>query len=311
MKLVRVRTEDGTVTGRVDGEVVDELVESIDELVHGVTPTSTGRTHPLAQVELLAPIPESCRGLICTGINYLAHQEESAADFSAEVPTDPIFFFKTVSAVADPYAELPLRAGVSEEFDWEVELGVVIGTGGRDIAPEDVAAHVYGYTVVNDITARDLQKRHQQWLLGKNIDAATPVGPWIVTADELEFPPARPLSLTLNAVTMQESDTAAMIFGIAQQVSILSHAMTLEPGDIISTGTPSGVGFTRTPPVFLRDGDVVEATVDGIGTLRNVVRTAPEVTPSSLGALAAPGPAVATPPAGRTTAPAVAEGQPA
>ncbi|MDQ2677769.1 MAG: fumarylacetoacetate hydrolase family protein [Actinomycetota bacterium] len=250
-----------------------ELTESLDELVRGATPTPTGRTSPVDPAMLAAPLPESCRGLLCTGINYLAHQEESAAEFSADVPTDPIFFFKTVSAVADPCAELPLGTGVSEQFDWEVELGVVIGTGGRDIAVEDAAEHIFGYTVVNDITARDLQKRHQQWLLGKNVDASTPVGPWIVTADEVAFPPAFPLSLEVNGETMQKSDTTLMIFGIAEQISILSRSMTLEPGDVISTGTPSGVGFTRTPPVFLAEGDVVEATVDGVGVLRNIVRT--------------------------------------
>lgn len=273
MKLVRIRTPEGTVTGRVDGDVVHVLAESLDELVRGAVPTPTGRRVEYDVAALDAPLPESCRGLVCTGINYLAHQEESAAEFSADVPTDPIFFFKTTSAVTGPAADLQLRPGVSQEFDWEVELGVVIGTGGRDIAVEDAASHIFGYTVVNDITARDLQKRHQQWLLGKNVDASTPVGPWIVTADELPFPPALPLSLELNGVTMQSSDTTLMIFGIAEQISILSHAMTLEPGDIISTGTPSGVGFTRTPPVFLSDGDVVEATVDGVGVLRNVVRT--------------------------------------
>ncbi len=273
MKLVRIRTPEGTVTGRVDGDVVHVLAESLDELVCGAGPTPTGATVAYDVAALEAPLAESCRGLVCTGINYLAHQEESAAEFSADVPTDPIFFFKTTSAVTGPAADLQLRPGVSQEFDWEVELGVVIGTGGRDIAVEDAASHIFGYTVVNDITARDLQKRHQQWLLGKNVDASTPVGPWIVTADELPFPPALPLSLELNGVTMQSSDTTLMIFGIAEQISILSHAMTLEPGDIISTGTPSGVGFTRTPPVFLSDGDVVEATVDGIGVLRNVVRT--------------------------------------
>lgn len=273
MKLVRVRTENGTVAGRVDGEVVHELAETLDELVRGATPTPTGRTLPLEPAALAAPLPESCRGLLCTGINYLAHQEESAAEFSAAVPSDPIFFFKTVSAVADPYADLALGTGVSDQFDWEVELGVVIGTGGRDIAVEDAAEHIFGYTVVNDITARDLQKRHQQWLLGKNVDASTPVGPWIVTADELEFPPSLPLSLELNGTTMQSSDTTLMIFGIAEQISVLSRSMTLEPGDIISTGTPSGVGFTRTPPVFLAEGDEVVATVGGVGVLRNVVRT--------------------------------------
>lgn len=273
MKLVRVRTPEETVTGRIDGDLVVEIAGSLDALVRGGDVVVTGRTFPLAGVELVAPVPERCRGLLCTGINYLAHQEESAAEFSAEVPDAPIFFLKTLSALTGPFSDLVLPTEVSSQFDWEVELGVVIGRGGRDIAVQDAADHIFGYTVVNDITARDLQKRHQQWLLGKNVDRSTPVGPWIVTADEFGFPPSLGLSLQVNGEQKQVSDTTLMIFDIATQISILSRSMALEPGDVISTGTPSGVGFTRTPAEFLGDGDVVEATVEGIGTLRNVVRT--------------------------------------
>ena len=273
MKLVRMRTTEGPVTGRVDGPVVHELSTGLDELVRGAVPTDTGRSFELDPVALVAPVPEGCRGLLCTGINYLSHQEESAAEFSATVPQAPIFFFKTVSAVADPVGDLTLSTSVSSQFDWEVELGVVIGTGGRDIAPEDAAAHVFGYTVVNDITARDLQKRHQQWLLGKNVDGSTPVGPWIVTADEFGYPPSVGLSLRVNGAEKQSSDTTLMIFDIAEQIATISRSMALLPGDIISTGTPSGVGFTREPAEILRDGDVVEAEVEGVGILRNRIRT--------------------------------------
>ncbi len=273
MKLVRVRTPEETVTGRIDGDVVVEVAGSLDDLVRGGEAVPTGRTFSLAEAQLVAPVPERCRGLLCTGINYLAHQEESAAEFAAQVPDAPIFFLKTLSALTGPFSDLVLSTDVSSEFDWEVELAVVIGRGGRDIAVEDAADHVFGYTVVNDITARDLQKRHQQWLLGKNVDRSTPVGPWIVTADEFGYPPSLGLSLRVNGEQKQASDTTLMIFDIATQISILSRSMALEPGDVISTGTPSGVGFTRTPAEFLRDGDVVEASVDGVGTLRNVVRT--------------------------------------
>lgn len=275
MKLVRARTAEGTITGMVDGAEVVELRSSLDELVRGAGPEPTGRRLPLDEMALLAPVPESCRGLLCTGINYLAHQEESAAEFSASVPEAPIFFFKTRSAITSPFADLVLEPRVSVEFDWEVELGVVIGRGGRDIPVESAAEHVFGYTVVNDITARDLQRRHQQWLLGKNVDAATPVGPWIVTADELGVPPSVGIHLSVNGDQKQSSDTTLMIFDIAAQISTISRSMSLEPGDIISTGTPAGVGFTRTPAEFLADGDLVEATVEGVGTLRNRIRTAP------------------------------------
>lgn len=268
-----MKYEDRTLVGRVEEQMVVEVAQSLDDLVSGAEPTDTGLEVPLDLDALLAPIPESSRGMFCVGINYLAHQEESKAEFSADVPTDPIFFFKNVSSTCAPYADLPLDREVSTEFDWEVELGVVIGRGGRDIDPVDAMDHVFGYTVVNDVTARDLQKRHQQWHLGKNVDASSPVGPWILTVDELGFPPGLGLSLRVNGVEKQRAETSLMIFDIATQISVISHSMALEAGDVISTGTPSGVGFTRSPAEFLDHGDLVEAEIEKIGVLRNRVRT--------------------------------------
>jgi 2-keto-4-pentenoate hydratase/2-oxohepta-3-ene-1,7-dioic acid hydratase in catechol pathway len=245
--------------------------ESLEEIVAGTEPTLASRVVPLADVELMAPLTSDCRGLLCTGINYVEHQEESAGAFVATVPEHPIVFFKTPSAVAGPSAELVLDVQVSAQFDWEIELGVVIGRGGRGIRPQDAARHVFGYTVVNDITARDVQHRHKQWHLGKNVDASTPVGPWLVTAEELGYPPAVDLSLSVNGMRKQFANSRDMVFTIADQIAAISRYVTLRPGDVLATGTPGGVGFTRTPPEFLRAGDVVEARIAGVGVLRNRV----------------------------------------
>jgi 2-keto-4-pentenoate hydratase/2-oxohepta-3-ene-1,7-dioic acid hydratase in catechol pathway len=273
VKIVRMLYQGRPMVGRVEDQSVVEMAQTIDELIGGAAPTDTGVVVPFVEDDLLAPLPESCRGMLCVGINYQAHQEESKAEFSADVPAHPIFFFKTVSSTCGPYADLVLERGVSDQFDWEVELGVVIGKGGRDIDPEDAMDHVFGYTVVNDITARDLQKRHQQWHLGKNVDASSPVGPWIATVDELGFPPGVGLTLRVNGVEKQRAETSLMIFDIPTQIACVSRTMALEPGDVISTGTPAGVGFTRHPAEFLDDGDVVEAEVEKLGVLRNRVRT--------------------------------------
>ena len=163
---------------------------------------------------------------------------------------------------------------VSEEIDWEVELGVILGKGGKNIREEDAYAHVFGYCVLNDVTARDLQDRHRQYFRGKSLDGYCPMGPWIVTADEIADPQNLNLRLLVNGVSKQESNTSMMIFSIPKIIAVLSNGMTLEPGDIIATGTPSGVGFARNPPEFLKPGDVVEAEVQDIGTLRNPVVSA-------------------------------------
>jgi 2-keto-4-pentenoate hydratase/2-oxohepta-3-ene-1,7-dioic acid hydratase in catechol pathway len=271
VKVAKFRHHGIIRTGVVTGDTVQVVQESLDEIVAGATPTPTLRALSLAEVELMAPLTSDCRGLLCTGINYVDHQQESAETFVAELPEHPIVFFKTPSAVACPGASLALDERLSAQFDWEVELGVVIGRGGRDIRPEDAGRHVFGYTVVNDVTARDVQHRHKQWHLGKNVDASTPVGPWVVTADELGYPPVADLSLSVNGVLKQSANTRDMVFTVADQIAVISRYVALRPGDVLATGTPGGVGFARTPPEFLRPGDVVEARIEGVGALCNRV----------------------------------------
>lgn len=282
MRFARFDVGDGPRVGVVDGSVVVEVHQPLSALIGGAERTPTGITVPLEVTTLLPPLSEDCRGIFCIGLNYVEHQVEASERFGPTAPEHPIFFFKHASAVAGPADDLPLDAAISREFDWEVELGVVIGKAGRNIEPSDVARHIFGYTIVNDITARDLQRRHQQWHLGKNVDRSTPVGPWIVTADEFEFPPVVDLSLRVNGVEKQHAVSSDMIFDLVDQITCLSHSMMLMPGDIIATGTPSGVGFVRQPPEFLVDGDVVESEIHGIGCLRNHVRTDPGERPSDL-----------------------------
>jgi 2-keto-4-pentenoate hydratase/2-oxohepta-3-ene-1,7-dioic acid hydratase in catechol pathway len=271
VQIGRYRFGGSDHVGIVADGTVRRLENTLDQLVIGGAPVLTDDVVDLSQVEVLAPIPESSRGLFCTGINYVAHQAEAADYFAASVPEYPIIFFKTISSVTGPYDDLDLRSDISSEFDWEVELGVVIGTGGRDIPRESALDHVFGYTIVNDITARDVQRRHQQWHLGKNVDASTPVGPWIVTRDDAASPPSMTLTLTVNGVEKQSAHTSQMIFDIAEQIAAISRFTALRPGDILSTGTPAGVGFTRQPPEFLVPGDLVNTAIEGIGVLRNRV----------------------------------------
>lgn len=224
---------------------------------------------PLREARLLAPIPRPARNLVCVGLNYAEHASESRV--TEGLPEDPVFFTKPPTTVIGPDAEIPWHGHVSRRVDWEVELVAVIGRGGRDIPEERALEHVLGYTVGNDITARDLQRRHQQWYKGKGLDGYCPLGPWIVTSDELGDPQNVQLTLSVNGAPKQNAHTGDMIFGVAKLIASLSLGMTLEPGDLLMTGTPSGVGFARNPPEYLQPGDEVEAAIDRIGVLRNIV----------------------------------------
>jgi 2-keto-4-pentenoate hydratase/2-oxohepta-3-ene-1,7-dioic acid hydratase in catechol pathway len=230
-----------------------------------------GGVQSVAQAHLLAPIPRPRRNLFCLGRNYLEHALERVRSDSqkTDVPKAPIFFSKATGTIAGPFDELRFDPGVSERLDWEVELGVILGRRGKNIPAAHALEHVFGYTVINDISARDLQFRHTQWFKGKSLDDSCPMGPWIVTSDEVADPHTLRLLLRVNGVVKQDSNTSLMIFNIPTIIETLSAGLTLEPGDIIATGTPAGVGDARTPPEYLQPGDVMETEIEGIGMLRN------------------------------------------
>src|ERR1051326_2276747 len=234
-----------------------------------------GAAYALSQVELDAPIPRPRKNVMCLGLNYAEHARESA-EARGRQPTTlkaPLFFTKAPTTINKPFGTLIIDPAVSTQIDWEAELAVIIGKPGKNIREEDALSHVFGYTVLNDVSARDIQSRHSQFFKGKSIDGYCPMGPWIVTADEIPDPQKLKLYLRVNGVTKQEDTTANMLFDVRSIISILSQGMTLEAGDIIATGTPSGVGFARNPPEFLKDGDVMETEIEGIGTLRNRVES--------------------------------------
>lgn len=227
---------------------------------------------PLDALQLHAPLLPQ-RNVMCLGLNYAEHARESlgAAGKELSLPQQPIVFTKATTAVIGPTDPIPFDAAVSSKIDWEVELAVIIGKAGKNILAEQATDHVFGYTVLNDITARDLQRAGKQFFKGKSLDGSCPMGPWIVTAEELPDPHNLDIHCLVNGVEKQASNTRHMIFDIPSTIAYLSRGMTLLPGDIIATGTPDGVGFARTPPEFLQPGDVVTSVVEGIGKIENVV----------------------------------------
>lgn len=230
-----------------------------------------GERLPLSSVRLLAPVPRPLKNVFCVGRNYAAHAAEGARAQGREVvvPEFPEFFTKPPTAVTGHDAPVPVDPKVTQKFDYEVELGIVIGTVGKDIPRERALDHVFGFTIVNDLTARDLQRRHGQWFKGKGLDCSCPMGPWIVTKAALPNFADLAIKLRVNGETRQQSRTSKMVHDIPAIIEHLSRGMTLEPGDIIATGTPEGVGYAMDPPRFLKAGDVVEAEIEGIGVLRS------------------------------------------
>ncbi len=241
-------------------EAVSAGTVSLRRLASSANPSS-----PLASLPLLAPIPKP-RKLLCVGLNYRDH----AAETGQELPKVPTIFNKFATAVIGPGSQIILPK-VSDSPDYEAEFAFVIGRGGRHISAESWADHVFGYTIINDVSARDYQRATSQWLIGKTFDTFAPMGPWIVTADEISDPHNLDVGITINGEVLQNSNTRELIFKIPELIAYLSSVFTLEPGDIVSTGTPSGVGFARTPPRFLRAGDDVVVSVQSIGQLRNPV----------------------------------------
>lgn len=235
------------------------------------------RTVPLAQATLAAPIPRPRRNIMCVGKNYFEHSKEfekSGFDSTSggqAVPDAPVIFTKAPSTVAAPGAAIPSHLDPTQSTDYEGELGVVIGRGGRGIAKADVYGHVFGYVIINDVTARKLQNVHKQWFLGKSVDGYCPMGPYLVTADEVGDVTKLKLTTDVNGERRQEGIVSDLIFDIPTIVETISRTMTLEPGDVIATGTPAGVGIGFSPPKFLKAGDVVRIAITGLGVLENPV----------------------------------------
>ena len=230
-------------------------------------------TVELANVKLHAPIPRPPKNVFAIGWNYLEHFEEGAKKLqdNRELPKYPVIFSKASTAVTGPYDTVPFHGHVSTSLDWEVELGVVIGPGGKDISEADAMKHIFGYTVINDVSWRDLQRRHGgQWDKGKSLDGSCPMGPWIVTADAID-PNNLRVACRVNGVTKQDSNTKFLYFKLPRILAELSAGQTLEAGDVIATGTPEGVGFARNPPEFMKPGDLLETEIEGIGTMRNPI----------------------------------------
>jgi 2-keto-4-pentenoate hydratase/2-oxohepta-3-ene-1,7-dioic acid hydratase in catechol pathway len=264
--------------GLPEAELPRGALPVIEMLAAGAPLPATGAPVALDAVQLLAPIPRPRRNLFCVGKNYHAHAKEfagsgfdSSAKSGGDIPAAPIIFTKVPECVIANGDAIVVPSEVSTAIDYEAELAVVIGRGGRRIRKEDAMSHVWGYTVVNDVTARDWQSRHQQWDMGKSFDTFCPMGPWLVSADELEGTRTR-VRCWVNGELRQDASTQDFIFDIPTLIETLSAGITLFPGDVIATGTPVGVGIGFKPPRYLKPGDVVRVEIDGIGTLENPVR---------------------------------------
>jgi len=277
MRFVTFAVDGKSRPGVLSGQTVSDLSTAgfaslLDFIESGTVGRATaeklaasGGGYPLDKVKLLAPIPRP-RKLICVGLNYRDH----AAETNSEIPSVPTIFNKFATAVI-AHGDNIVLPKVSKSPDYEAEFAFVIGRGGRNIAGDDWPKHVFGYTIVNDVSARDYQRATTQWLMGKTFDTFAPMGPWIVTADEIADPHSLDIQLDINGERLQSSNTRELIFKIQDLIAFLSSVFTLEPGDIVSTGTPAGVGVARNPQRFLRPGDEVVVRIPAIGELRNPV----------------------------------------
>lgn len=256
-------------------ELIDAGPESLQVLRNIVEQTDADQWIPLSNIEVMSPIPWPRQNIMCLGWNYIEHVEETAGNAleAPKLPKYPIVFTKAASSMNGPFSDIPVDLEVSDKMDWEVELAVIIGKAGQGIAKEKALDHVFGYSIINDISARDIQKRHKQFFVGKSFTGACPMGPWIVTADKIPDPQVLDLKSRVNNVLKQDSNTKYQIFNVASVIETLSQGMMLEAGDIIATGTPSGVGYVRNPPEYLMPGDIVECEIEGIGKISNPIVT--------------------------------------
>jgi 2-keto-4-pentenoate hydratase/2-oxohepta-3-ene-1,7-dioic acid hydratase in catechol pathway len=260
----------GDMLGLIDAIGLNPQIRTV--LEQATLSNATGRA--LAETVLLAPSPRPRRNIFCLGKNYISHATEVKATrlSGSGIPKAPVYFTKMATPATAPGGVIECHHDVSTQVDYEAELVVIIGRQGRDIPAADAQGYIFGYTIINDVSARDVQVRHEQWFKGKNLDTFCPMGPCIADKNEIPFPVEVMVSCRVNGELMQNDSTGNLIFDIPFIISDLSHGLTLYPGDIISTGTPGGVGVGRTPPRFLKDGDVVVCSVEKIGDLVNTVR---------------------------------------
>ncbi|MEX3815113.1 fumarylacetoacetate hydrolase family protein [Paraburkholderia sp. BR13439] len=264
----------GALVPGFSGDMV-QLVQQYPDLKADLKPKTSGT--PLSGAEVLAPIDQPRRNIFCVGKNYHEHAAEfqnsgfdSSAQNGGHAPEAPVLFTKPASAIIGPGEKIPRHTSVTSQLDYEAELGVVIGKAGRNISKANAMDHVFGYTVINDFTARDLQKLHRQWFLGKSLDGFCPMGPYVVTADEVDGQNID-VKCWVNGELRQNSNTSQLIFDIPTLIETLSAGIELQPGDVIATGTPAGVGIGFTPPRFLQKGDVVRIEIENVGVLENEV----------------------------------------
>ena len=277
IERVGALTPDGAAILPLPYPDMNTLIESAsfaDLLSAASAAESSGASVPAAEAVLCAPIPRPRQDIICLGMNYRDHLTEAANYDSAFAKERPVtvYFSKRVSQAVAPEGFIERHAGLTERLDYENELAVILGRAARDVKAADAADYIFGYTIVNDVSAREVQTSHKQFYFGKSLDGFTPMGPCITTADEIAFPPALTLTTLVNGELRQNSNTSLLLNSIAEIIEELSSGMTLLPGTIIATGTPAGVGMGFETPKFLASGDVVACTIEGIGTLRNTVR---------------------------------------
>lgn len=248
----------------------EEFLKDVQEVMKKVK-EQTDYSYSLEEVKIQAPIPRPIKNVFCVGKNYAAHAIEMGSE--ADIPEHPMVFSKAPTTVIGPEDTVLNHRHVTESLDYEGELAVIIGKTGKDIQPEEVFDYVFGYTILNDISARDRQKRHKQFLLGKSLDTSCPMGPYITHKSEIPNPNNLNIETKINGEVRQSANTEQFIFDIPTIISVISAGTTLEPGDIIATGTPAGVGNGFKPPRFLQPGDLMEITIEGLGTLRNTIQS--------------------------------------
>ncbi|MDZ4720243.1 MAG: fumarylacetoacetate hydrolase family protein [Roseiflexaceae bacterium] len=284
MRLVTYRDGDSVHLGALRGDQVIALDSVAPDLLSLISAgqqaleqaqkaAESGVARPVSSVQLMAPIPRPRTNIVCLGMNYVAHAIESdrARGREPKLPEFPVFFSKPVLAVCGPDDGVPLDPAVTSQLDYEVELAFIFAKNAKNVKRAAALSYVFGYTIINDVSARDLQNRHMQFFKGKSLDNSCPMGPCVVTADEIPDPTKLGLRLRLNGETRQDSSVSDLIFDIPTIIEYLTLGQTIEAGTIISTGTPSGVGMGRTPPEYMKAGDVMEAEIDQIGILRNAV----------------------------------------